>query len=508
MEFELNGHPVVVEVTEGSLLDALHGELGCRDVKDGCSPQGQCGCCTVWVDGAPRVACVTPVRRVAGRKVVTPDGLDADTRRTWGDAFCATGASQCGFCSPGIVMRLEGARRKGGQLDDATVVRGLAAHVCRCTGYQTIVEAAALVAEGSVQPSTRDLAAAERRAELEGGAAQQVGTRVTFGDVGFPADDAPAGCEVHFSADGRRWTNGATRAEARRRSGAVQGRNSTASIAQPLEIPDVDGAVRRLATSWVEPAYLESDAAWVDADGTVRGPLVNGGAFGGKVQSAVLARLSDVAARPAMAVLSREGVVRSGAKRPPLALAVRADGTGRIRIAAVAGARDAALAVFPHAEVEEVDVAGPAVAMDIRRAVWAELAAVRATLADADTVSIEDPHGGRADVAYDASTIRVVVDGGDALDEVVLRSYCIGAVHMGFGHVWSEGLAVDETGEIADLTFRSYGLVKPGVLPPIEVESTGEGPPRPVSDAVFAAAMGAAWRASGFPDRWPTGIPR
>ena len=59
-----------------SLLDALREDLGARSVKDGCSPQGQCGCCTVLVDGAPRVACVTPVRRVAGRSVTTAAGLD------------------------------------------------------------------------------------------------------------------------------------------------------------------------------------------------------------------------------------------------------------------------------------------------------------------------------------------------------------------------------------------------------------------------------------------------
>ena len=89
-----------------SLLDALREELDCRSVKDGCSPQGQCGCCTVWVDGAPRVSCVTPVRRVAGRSVTTLEGLGADRCDRWAAAFVAHGASQCGFCTPGIVVRL------------------------------------------------------------------------------------------------------------------------------------------------------------------------------------------------------------------------------------------------------------------------------------------------------------------------------------------------------------------------------------------------------------------
>ncbi len=105
-----------VEVVDDgiSLLDALRGPLGVHSVKDGCSPQGQCGCCTVLVDGTPRVACVTPLRRVAGRSVVTLDGLEPDARSRWVDAFVEHGASQCGFCTPGIVVRLDAVRAKAG----------------------------------------------------------------------------------------------------------------------------------------------------------------------------------------------------------------------------------------------------------------------------------------------------------------------------------------------------------------------------------------------------------
>ena len=80
-----------------SLLDVLREQLGIRSVKDGCSPQGQCGCCTVWVDGAPRVACVTPVRRLAGRQVTTLDGLPEGARtggpRRWWPPAAASAAS-------------------------------------------------------------------------------------------------------------------------------------------------------------------------------------------------------------------------------------------------------------------------------------------------------------------------------------------------------------------------------------------------------------------------------
>src|SRR6185503_17668605 len=100
----VDGRAVEVPDDGATLLDVLRDRLGNRSPKDGCSPQGQCGCCTVLVDGAPRVACVTPARRVAGRSVVTLEGLPDVS--AWTDAFCATGASQCGFCTPGIIVRL------------------------------------------------------------------------------------------------------------------------------------------------------------------------------------------------------------------------------------------------------------------------------------------------------------------------------------------------------------------------------------------------------------------
>src|SRR5580704_3339284 len=170
-----------------SLLEVLRDRLGLRSAKDGCSPQGQCGCCTVLVDGKPRVACVTPARRVAGRVVTTFDGLPEATRRRWAEAFTAAGASQCGFCTPGIIVRLAAAN--GGEaLDTATAERALLAHLCRCTGWRTIVEAATTVpaanASGDAQPF-RDLEAAGRRATIEGGSPQRVGRQIAAGAAGF-----------------------------------------------------------------------------------------------------------------------------------------------------------------------------------------------------------------------------------------------------------------------------------------------------------------------------------
>jgi aerobic-type carbon monoxide dehydrogenase small subunit (CoxS/CutS family) len=117
MALRVDGEDVEVPGS-GTLLDALRDHLGNHSPKDGCSPQGQCGCCTVLVDGAPRVACVTPTRRVRGRDITTAAGLaDAEA---WAEAFCAAGASQCGFCTPGIIARLAGlrARKPDADADD------------------------------------------------------------------------------------------------------------------------------------------------------------------------------------------------------------------------------------------------------------------------------------------------------------------------------------------------------------------------------------------------------
>src|SRR4051794_20562913 len=94
---QVNGRAVSVADDGASLLEVLRDRLGLSSVKDGCSPQGQCGCCTVLVDGQPRVSCVTPARRVDGRAITTIEGLAETDRRAWGESFCAAGASQCGF---------------------------------------------------------------------------------------------------------------------------------------------------------------------------------------------------------------------------------------------------------------------------------------------------------------------------------------------------------------------------------------------------------------------------
>jgi aerobic-type carbon monoxide dehydrogenase small subunit (CoxS/CutS family) len=500
--FELNGRAVSVP-TGGSLLDALRESLDVRSVKDGCSPQGQCGCCTVWVDGQPRVSCVTPVARVAGRTVTTVEGL-ADAG-VWATAFADHGGSQCGFCTPGIIMRCAALAPERRDADG--VRQAMLAHLCRCTGWQPVIESVAAVAEPA-RSDRPDPTASERRATLEGGVAQSVGAHVALGAGGFADDTAPDDALVALrSADGE-WVVGETLAEARVLSGKVQGRRTTAPLRWPVDVPDGHW-VRTLRTTWVEPAYLEPDASWCAPGGEPMSSHGNGGAFGGKQSGelgAVARRLADAHGRPVRVIATREDVVRFGPKRPPLAAGVRADGTGIVRVVRTVGIADAIRSVAPGFEVVEVDVAGPPTSAALRGAGWVEAAVLLASLQDGLWFEVRAPGGGvGAAMIDDEGAIHVRVSAGAPLDPVVLRSYCIGAAHMALGWVTSEGLSVDEHGEPHDLTIRSFGVLRAADTPRIEVEIVAsDGEPVNGSDAVFAAVATAAWARTGWADVWPS----
>jgi aerobic-type carbon monoxide dehydrogenase small subunit (CoxS/CutS family) len=502
--FVLDGRTVEVPDDGASLLEALRDRLGVRSPKDGCSPQGQCGCCTVLVDDQPRVACVTPVRRVAGRGVTTVDGL-ADAKR-WAAAFAATGASQCGFCTPGIIVRLAAAAARG-PLEPSRVDQALLAHLCRCTGWQTIREAAVLATGGGADPTMRgETGGAARRAVLEGGAPQAVGAHIALGRGGFADDTAPGDALVAVPRADGSWALGETLTAARAAAGKVQGRRTTEAVGWPLEVPPGEWA-RTLRTTWVEPGYLETDASWCRPGGEPATPLANGGAFGGKRHSEVAAaarRLAGETGRPVRALYAREDAVRCGPKRPPIAAGIDAAGRGVLRMVRTAGVAEAVALVAPHLAVEELDVAGPSTSADLRAAGWAEAAILLASVgAPPDTVTA--PSGAVASATIGADgTIGVRVRCGDPLDEVVLRSYCIGAAHMALGWVTTEGLAVDADGHPLDLTIRSFGIRRAVDTPRIEVtieDDTRE--PVNGSDAVFAAVAAAVWRSLGHPPAWP-----
>ena len=129
-----------------SLLELLRDELGITTVKDGCAPEGSCGACTVLVDGRAVVSCAQKARHAQGRSVVTQEGLPAEVRDRWAESFVASGASQCGFCSPGIVMKAEALLAKRPTPTRTEIARALAGNLCRCTGYVKIIDAVRMVA--------------------------------------------------------------------------------------------------------------------------------------------------------------------------------------------------------------------------------------------------------------------------------------------------------------------------------------------------------------------------
>jgi aldehyde oxidoreductase len=149
--FTLNGTSVSVRASHPHLLSALREELDVTSAKDGCSPMGQCGCCTVMIDGKVQISCTYDVAKVAGRTVITLEGVPEQERTTYADAFAACGGLQCGFCIPGIVMRAKAqVDKKGAALQREDMARHLGAHLCRCTGYVKVLDAIEAVAQGRV----------------------------------------------------------------------------------------------------------------------------------------------------------------------------------------------------------------------------------------------------------------------------------------------------------------------------------------------------------------------
>jgi hypothetical protein len=259
--------------------------------------------------------------------------------------------------------------------------------------------------------------------------------------------------------------------------------------------------------------------------------LANGGAFGGKVHSPVTRaarELADRLDRPVRAIFSREDVVRLGPKRPPIAASAVFDGE-RVLIEGRCAGEAALPSGWPSpyrlsVEARWEPVASRAAVSHRLRAVGLaeETVLVEGALAQAGADRLTLVADGRAAatllatcaraasgatagarVGVDAATgalerVEVKVAAGDPLDDVVLRSYAIGAVHQALGWVLTEGLAVDpETGEFLDLTIRSFGIIRPKAMPPVDVAIVDDaGPPLALaSDAVFAATAAAAWNA-------------
>jgi aerobic carbon-monoxide dehydrogenase small subunit len=146
----VNGTPAEVDVPGmRRLLDVLREELALTGTKEGCG-EGECGACTVLVDGAPVDSCLVPICQVAGADVRTVEGLAASPDRLdrLQQAFLEAGGAQCGICTPGMLMAARAYLDAGGGPDEDAIRESIAGNLCRCTGYTKIVEAIAIAATG------------------------------------------------------------------------------------------------------------------------------------------------------------------------------------------------------------------------------------------------------------------------------------------------------------------------------------------------------------------------
>ena len=140
MEFKLNGSTINYEGDpEVSLMTYLRDVEDIISPKDGCAPEGVCGCCSVLLDGNVLKSCIAPMRRIAGKEVITMEGLDSDKKETVINAFAIEGGLQCGFCTPGIIMKVWPLLNQG-FVTEKEINKALNSNLCRCTGYKKVTK--------------------------------------------------------------------------------------------------------------------------------------------------------------------------------------------------------------------------------------------------------------------------------------------------------------------------------------------------------------------------------
>jgi len=150
VHFLLNGERVEVEATGmRRLLDVLREDLALTGTKEGCG-EGECGACSVLIDGRLVDACLVPMSQVAGTAVRTVEGMgDGEVLNPLQAAFLEAGGAQCGICTPGMLVAAEAYLAAGGGPDPDAIREAIAGNLCRCTGYTKIIDAIALAARNA-----------------------------------------------------------------------------------------------------------------------------------------------------------------------------------------------------------------------------------------------------------------------------------------------------------------------------------------------------------------------
>ncbi|HXE41169.1 MAG TPA: molybdopterin cofactor-binding domain-containing protein, partial [Azonexus sp.] len=147
-QFSLNGTPVQLHAPSDRLLvEVLRENFHIGSVKNGCAPQQQCGACLILINGVPKNSCALDMDKVQGKEVLTLEGVSEDERQLFATAFQAAAGLQCGFCTPGLVLRIKWLTDRGRPMSRAEIAKALTGHLCRCTGYVKIIDAVELIFE-------------------------------------------------------------------------------------------------------------------------------------------------------------------------------------------------------------------------------------------------------------------------------------------------------------------------------------------------------------------------
>ena len=190
VKFHLNGEAQeILAPPDQPLLEVLRETFKLKSVKAGCGPQKECGCCLALIDGQPKVTCSVKIAQVQGRTILTLEGVSDNERQLYADAFQAAAGLQCGFCTPGLVLRIKYLTDQDRVLSRSEIAKALDGHLCRCTGYVKIIDAVELIyaakRDGALPSLVENGGVGARLNRYQGGALA-VGARPFVADIDVP----------------------------------------------------------------------------------------------------------------------------------------------------------------------------------------------------------------------------------------------------------------------------------------------------------------------------------